>query len=77
MSVCQLRERTTLGLFETATTLEHIVEEGDLRRERLRDMIFFENAYSHWQDAVREPQNPRPAPEPVRTPRARREHTLV
>jgi hypothetical protein len=53
------------------------VEEGDLRREQLRNKIFFENAYSHWQAAVREPQNPRPAPEPVQTPRARREHTLV
>ena len=29
-----------LGLFETATTLEHIVKERGLRRERMRDMIF-------------------------------------
>jgi hypothetical protein len=43
----------------------------------LREKIFFENAYSHWQAAIREPQKPRPAPEPVRTPRARREHALV
>jgi predicted TIM-barrel fold metal-dependent hydrolase len=66
-----------LGLFETATTLEHIVEEGDLRREQLRNKIFFENAYSHWQAAVHEPQNPRPAPEPVQTPRARWEPASV
>jgi hypothetical protein len=66
-----------LGLFETATTLGHIVEEGDLKRERLRNMIFFENAHSHWQAAVQQPQNPRPASEPVQTPRARREHTPV
>jgi predicted TIM-barrel fold metal-dependent hydrolase len=64
-----------LGLFETAITLEHIVEEGDIRRKRMREMIFYENAYSHWQAAVHEPQNPRPAPEPVKTPRARQEHS--
>jgi hypothetical protein len=26
-------------------------------------MIFFENAYRHWQAAIMEPQNPRPATE--------------
>jgi hypothetical protein len=62
-----------LGLFETATTLEHIVEEGDPRREQLRNGIFFGKACSHWQAAGRELQNPRPAPKPVRTPRTRRE----
>jgi hypothetical protein len=58
-----------LGLFEAATTLEPIVEEGDLRREQVRNKIFFENACSHCKAAVREPQNPRPAPQPDRTPR--------
>jgi predicted TIM-barrel fold metal-dependent hydrolase len=61
-----------LGLFETATTLGHIASEGGLERRRLRNMIFFENAYSHWQTAVRgEPQKPRAAPEPIDTPMAR------
>jgi predicted TIM-barrel fold metal-dependent hydrolase len=64
-----------LGLFETATTLGHIESEGGVARERLRNKIFFENAYSHWQDAVHEPQRPRPALEPIKTPGARREHT--
>ena len=64
-----------LGLFETATTLGHIESEGSVARERLRNKIFFENAYSHWQDAVHEPQRPRPALEPIKTPGARREHT--
>ncbi len=63
-----------LGLFETATTLGHIVEEGDLRREQLRNRIFFENAYSHWQEAIGEPQRPRPAPEPIEMPNTLQEH---
>src|SRR5918997_288683 len=63
-----------LGLFETATTLEHIVEEGDLRRERLRNMIFFENAYVHWEAAVREPQRPQAAERAIETPRASQRH---
>jgi hypothetical protein len=58
-------------------SLSHIESEGGIGRERLRNGIFFENAYSHWQAAVREPQNPRPAPEPIQTPKARREHTPV
>src|SRR5215203_3034155 len=36
-----------LGLFETATTIGHIAEEGSPTREQYRNMIFFENAYSH------------------------------
>jgi len=59
-----------LGLFETASTLSHHAPVGSAERVRLRDMIFFENAYSHWQAAVREPQRPRPAKELVRTPKA-------
>jgi predicted TIM-barrel fold metal-dependent hydrolase len=60
-----------LGLFETATTLGHLASEGSVERRRLRDMVFFENAYSHWRETIREPQDPRPAPEPIETPRAR------
>jgi hypothetical protein len=63
-----------LGLFETATTLGHIVEEGDPTREEYRNMIFFENAYSHWQDTVKEPQRPRPATESIEMPHALQEH---
>jgi hypothetical protein len=48
-----------LGLFETA--LGHIVEEGSPTREEYCDMIFFQNACSHWQSAIREPQNPHPS----------------
>jgi hypothetical protein len=59
-----------LGLFETASTLSHRAPVGSVERVRLRDMIFFENAYSHWQAAVREPQKPRPAKDLVRTPQA-------
>jgi hypothetical protein len=64
-----------LGLFETATTLGHIVGEGSPAREEYRDMIFFENAYRHWQAAIKEPQKPRPAPEPIETPNAHRGHS--
>jgi hypothetical protein len=38
-------------------------------------MIFFQNAYSHWKSAIHEPQNPRPAPEPIETPNAHRGHS--
>ena len=63
-----------LGLFETATTIGHIVEEGSPTREEYRNMIFFQNAYSHWQSAIREPQNPRPAPGPIEMPSALQGH---
>ena len=65
---------TTTGLFETATTLGHIVQEGSLAREEYRNMIFYGNAFSHWQNAIHEPQNPRPAPEPIEVPNAHRGH---
>lgn len=64
-----------LGLFETATTRGHIVSEGSIEREELRNMIFFENAYSHWEAAVHEPQKPRSADHAIETPRASRRHT--
>jgi len=63
-----------LGLFETATTIGHIAEEGSPTPERYRNMIFFENAFSHWQHAIREPQNPRPAPEHIEMPNALQDH---
>jgi uncharacterized protein len=64
-----------LGLFETATTRGHIVQEGSIEREWLRSMIFFENAYSHWQAAVREPQQPQAAERAIETPRASQRHS--
>ena len=64
-----------LGLFETATTLGHIVGEGSPAREDYRNMIFYENAYSHWQNAIKEPQNPRPAPQPIEAPNAHQGHS--
>jgi predicted TIM-barrel fold metal-dependent hydrolase len=57
-----------LGLFEIAATLGHIVQEGSPAREEYRDMIFFQNALSHWQNAIKEPQRPRPAPDLSRSP---------
>jgi predicted TIM-barrel fold metal-dependent hydrolase len=66
-----------LGLFETVTTRGHIVSEGSPAREAYRNMIFFENAYRHWQAAIREPQRPRPAPEPIETPNAHEGHPCI
>ena len=59
-----------LGLFETATTNEHVVEEGSPERMQLRQGIFDDNAWDHWCAAVREPQAPRGAQMPVATPAA-------
>lgn len=64
-----------LGLFETATTLGHIVGVGSPAREEYRNMVFFENAYRHWQAAIKEPPSPRPAPEPIEAPNAHRGHS--
>jgi predicted TIM-barrel fold metal-dependent hydrolase len=63
-----------LGLFETATTLGYIVEEGSPTRKEYRNMIFYQNAHSHWQDTVREPQRPRSATERIEMPNALQEH---
>ena len=38
-------------------------------------MIFYQNAYEHWQNAIREPQDPRPAPEPISAPNAHKGHS--
>ncbi|HZU07056.1 MAG TPA: amidohydrolase family protein [Chloroflexota bacterium] len=59
-----------LGLFEVAVTNCHIAPEGSGERARLREQIFFENAWAHWQAAVREPQQPKAARQPIATPRA-------
>jgi hypothetical protein len=64
-----------LGLFETATTLGHILEEGSPTRAEYRNMIFFENAYSHWQNTIREPQKLRSSSEPIEIPRALQGHS--
>ena len=71
---CEKYLQPQLGLFETATTLGHIAEEGSPTRKEYRSMIFFENAHSHWEDAIREPQRPRPALESIEMPHALQEH---
>jgi hypothetical protein len=38
-------------------------------------MIFFENAYSHWQEAIGEPQRPQPASEPIEMANALKGHS--
>ena len=38
-------------------------------------MIFFRNAFDHWQAAIKEAQNPRPAPEPIEAPNAHKGHS--
>lgn len=38
-------------------------------------MIFYENAYSQWQSAIKELPNPRSAPEPIQTPNAHQGHS--
>ena len=44
-------------------------------REEYRNMIFYQNAYEHWQNAIGEPQDPRPSPEPIETPNALHGHS--
>jgi hypothetical protein len=58
-----------LGLFETATTNEHVAEEGSPERKQLRQGIFYD-AWDHWCAAVRAPQAPRGAQTPVAPPAA-------
>jgi hypothetical protein len=57
-----------LGLFETAATRGHIVQEGSPAREKYRNMTLYQKALDYWQNAIKEPQNPRPAPERYRRP---------
>ncbi len=59
------------GLFEVAATNSHIMPEGDPKRTQVRQQIFFDNAWAHYQAAIREPQRPRPATDGVKTPRAK------
>jgi hypothetical protein len=63
--------RPQLGLFETAATNGHIAEEGSPQRIQLREGIFHDNIWQHWQQAVREPQQPRRAKQKITTPRAK------
>jgi adenosine deaminase len=44
-------------------------------REEYRNMIFFENAYSHWQDAIGESQSPREASGAIEMPNALQAHS--
>ena len=62
------------GLFEVAVTNGHIAQEGSSSRKELREQIFCKNAFEHWQGAVHEPQQPRPAKRGIKTPRARVRH---
>ncbi len=59
-----------LGLFEVAVTRGHLAGEGSDERAQLREQIFFDNGWEHWQSAVREPQQPRAASRKILTPRA-------
>jgi predicted TIM-barrel fold metal-dependent hydrolase len=59
-----------LGLFETAATVEHVAEEGSEERKQLRQGIFHDNGWEHWCNTVKEPQAPRKAARPIRTPGA-------
>jgi len=62
--------RPQLGLFEVAVTNGHLAAEGSPTRAQMRKQIFAENAWAHWQGAVREAQRTRPATSPVQTRRA-------
>ena len=51
------------------------MQEGSPAREEYRNMIFYRNAYEHWQSAIKEHQNPRPAPEKIEVPNAHKGHS--
>jgi uncharacterized protein len=70
---CEQYLQPQLGLFETAATLGHVATEGSAKRKQLRSQIFYDNVWNHWQRAVREPQQPRPADRPIVTPNAKRQ----
>jgi len=59
------------GLFEVALTNGHIAEEGDAKRSELREQIFFDNAWSHYQAALKETQQPKESKRRIATPRAK------
>lgn len=56
-----------LGLFETAATNTRVAGEGSPERVQFRQGIFFDNAWDHWNAAVREAQKPRASSTPIRT----------
>ncbi|MBV9579450.1 MAG: amidohydrolase family protein, partial [Chloroflexi bacterium] len=58
------------GLFEVAATNSHIMPEGDPKRAEVRQQIFYDNAWSHFEAAVREPQRPVASERPIATPHA-------
>lgn len=62
--------RPQLGLFETAATRGHIAGEGSPGRAELRQRIFHDNIWEHWQAAIRSPQRPRAVKTKIVTPRA-------
>jgi predicted TIM-barrel fold metal-dependent hydrolase len=64
-----------LGLFETAATNGHIAEEGSPERVQLRDRVFHDNVWQHWERAVRETQAPKRATRTIATPRAKLGHS--
>jgi predicted TIM-barrel fold metal-dependent hydrolase len=63
-----------LGLFEVAVTDRHLAGEGSKERQAMREAIFFDNCWAHWQAGVREPQQPQAAKRPIATPQARGHH---
>jgi predicted TIM-barrel fold metal-dependent hydrolase len=63
--------RPQVGLFETAATTGHIAEEGSPQRVQLRERVFHDNIWEHWQLAVREPQQPQRAKQKITTPHAK------
>ena len=56
-----------LGLFETAATSTRIAGEGSPERAQYRQGIFYDNAWAHWNAAVREEQKPRRSSTSIRT----------
>jgi predicted TIM-barrel fold metal-dependent hydrolase len=60
--------------FEVAATLGHIAGEGSPERAELRQAIFHDNAWDHYQRAVSEPQRPRASHRKLETPRAMTGH---
>jgi uncharacterized protein len=62
--------RPQLGLFEVAATRSHLAPPGSDRRREWRRKIFHDNAWDHFQNAISDPQRPRPAERELSTPQA-------
>jgi hypothetical protein len=60
--------------FEVAATRSHLAPPGSERRREWRRKIFQENAWAHFQNAIREQQRPRAAERELATPEAHRGH---